>query len=138
MRSVFIVGLAAFLSACGGPILIKGRVVDERGSPIEKAIVQTVPPTDTAFTNTRGFFLLQRRLTQSGDAAPIEAGTYTIEVAKTGFETASATVNAEGALQLSDLVMLPRTLKTGEAAPTVTRERKLGAGDGSTPIPGSP
>lgn len=129
----------ALLTACSaGPTQIKGRVVDHRGAPIAKAVIQTDPPTDTVFSSSRGFFVLKQRLNDLGDAEPIQAGEYQIRVTKTGFEDMAADVNVEGGpMQVSDLIMQPRTLDVGEAAPDETQEREVTSGDSSIPVQGN-
>ena len=130
--------LLGLLSACaGGPTTIKGRVVDHIGSPIAKAVIQTEPPTDTVFTSNRGYFVLRQRLDDLGDAKPILAGDYQIRVNKSGFEDMVADVKVEGGpTQITDLIMQPRTLDVGEAAPEETEEREVSPGDTSVPKSG--
>lgn len=127
--------LLGLLSACaGGPTTIKGRVVDHRGAPIAKAVIQTEPPTDTVFSSNRGFFILKQRLNDLGDAEPIQPGDYQIRVNKSGFEDMVADVKVEGGpTQITDLIMQPRTLDVGEAAPEETEEREVTPGDTSVP-----
>jgi hypothetical protein len=126
------------LTGCGaGPTLIQGRVVDQSGLPMGKAEIETSPQTDLAVSNSRGFFVLQKRINDQGEAEPIVAGVYHVQVRKFGFEPVSFEVHAEGGrVKVADVVMQPRTLDVGDAPPSVTVEPKLGADDGSTPVSG--
>lgn len=131
--------LLGMLTACaGGPTTIKGRVVDHRGAPVAKAVIQTEPPTDTVFTSNRGFFVLRQRLNDLGDAEPILPGDYEIRVTKSGFEDKAAEVKVEGGpMQITELIMEPRTLDVGEAAPEELKDREVAPGDTSIPIQGN-
>jgi hypothetical protein len=139
LKSLALTMLLGALTACaGGPTTIKGRVVDHRGAPVAKAVIQTEPATDTVFTTNRGFFVLRQRLNDLGDAEPILPGDYKIRVNKSGFEDQAAEVTVEGGpTQITDLVMQPRTLDVGEAAPEELQEREVSPGDTSVPIQGN-
>lgn len=131
--------VTGLLTACSsGPTQIKGRVVDHRGAPIAKAVIQTDPPTDTVFSNNRGFFILKQRLNDLGDAEAILPGTYEIKVNKSGFEDLAFEVSVEGGSTrlAEDLVMQPRTLDIGDAAPEETRERETTSGEAGVPTQG--
>lgn len=131
-------GLAAMLMACsGGPITINGRVVDNRGTPISRADVETRPETDSVVTNSRGFFVLKQRLNDIGEAVPIPAGTYRLVVKKYGYEDVEFVVNVEGGkTKLKDLIMNPRTPDIGDAAPDVTEGPAVTGGGTSVPTTG--
>jgi hypothetical protein len=131
-------GLVAMLVACsGGPITIGGRVVDNRGTPISRADVETRPETDSVVTNSRGFFVLKQRLNDMGEAIPIPSGTYRLVVKKYGFEDVEFVVNVDGGkTRLKDLIMNPRTPDIGEAAPDVTEGPAVTGGGTSVPTTG--
>ena len=133
-----LVGLTMMLVACsGGPITIGGRVVDNRGTPISRADVETRPETDSVVTNSRGFFVLKQRLNDMGEAIPIPAGSYRLVVKKYGFEDVELVVNVDGGkTRLKDLIMNPRTPDIGEAAPDVTEGPAVTGGGTSVPKTG--
>jgi|GEM_PF-2046149 len=133
-----LVGLTMMLVACsGGPITIGGRVVDNRGTPISRADVETRPETDSVVTNSRGFFVLKQRLNDMGEAIPIPAGSYRLVVKKYGFEDVEFVVNVDGGkTRLKDLIMNPRTPDIGEAAPEVTEGPAVTGGGTSVPKTG--
>ncbi len=133
-----LVGLTMMLVACsGGPITIGGRVVDNRGTPISRADVETRPETDSVVTNSRGFFVLKQRLNDMGEAIPIPAGSYRLVVKKYGFEDVELVVNVDGGkTRLKDLIMNPRTPDIGEAAPEVTEGPAVTGGGTSVPKTG--
>jgi hypothetical protein len=136
---VLVAGLISLLMlACGGgPITIGGRVVDNRGTPIPRADVETRPETDSVVTNSRGFFVLKQRLNDMGEAIPIPSGTYRLVVKKYGFEDVEFVVNVDGGkTRLKDLIMNPRTPDIGEAAPEVTEGPAATRGGTSTPTTG--
>lgn len=139
VESLILGALTCLTVACSsGPTQIKGRVVDHRGAPIAKAVIQTDPPTDTVFSNNRGFFILKQRLNELGDAEAILPGKYAIKVNKSGFEDLAFEVSVEGGSTklAEDLVMQPRTLDVGEAAPEETKEREVTSGETGVPIQG--
>ena len=85
----FALGIVCVLgfSACGaGPLSIKGRIIDDKDTPIQKAEIATQPETDVVVSNSRGFFLLRQRITELGETKPIEPGRYRVTVRKFGFE----------------------------------------------------
>jgi len=62
---------------------IEGAVRDaETGDPIAQASISTSPPTQSVLTDDDGSFELRG----------VEAGNYTIDISKTGYETAAVTV----------------------------------------------
>lgn len=139
MRAYFammVVGL--WCTACGGgPTSIAGRVVDHTGTPVQKAEIVTEPETDVVVTNTRGFFVLSKRINEVGESEPIPPGKYAIKVRKFGFQDLAIEVSVEGGKQkVDDLVMQPRTPDIGEMAPDVTDERETQPDEGSTPKTG--
>lgn len=128
---------ALLLAACSTPTLIKGRVVDARGAPIAKAVIETTPPTDSVVTNSRGFFVLRQRLSSTGDPEPLPPGAYRVRVTKTGFEDLDRDVVARGGtVELAQLVLQPRTLDVGEAAPEALKDKPTLHDDTSPPMVG--
>lgn len=93
---VAILGAAAL--SCGAPSVwrnfkpesgtaIAGRVVDQKGIPVQAAQVSTIPETDTEFTNEEGYFAIQvvRTPGSSGRPSttrPIPPGAYQLIVDK--------------------------------------------------------
>ncbi|MCA9558151.1 MAG: carboxypeptidase regulatory-like domain-containing protein [Myxococcales bacterium] len=138
LRPLMLAGVALLAVGCGaGPVSIGGRVVDHRGTPIQKAEVVTEPETDVSLTNSRGFFVLRQRITEIGETAPIPPGEYTIKVRKFGFEELAFRVAVEGGpTRVEDLVMQPRTPDIGEAAPEVTEDPERAPDEASTPKSG--
>ena len=129
---------AAVLTACGGgPIAIKGRVVDERGAPISKAEVATKPETDVVVSNSRGFFVLRQRITELGETEPIKAGIYRLLVRKYGFIDTNIKIKAEGGkLRVKDLVLKERTAIFTDTAPSPGEEQKVRSDETSPPKQG--
>ena len=138
MRFVILSLVVMFVTACGGgPIVIRGRIVDQSGIPVRKAEVYTEPKTDFVVSTSRGGFTIQQRLNELDEIEPIQPGVYRIHVSKFGFEKYSFDVKAEGgAVKVPDVILQPRTPDIGEAAPDVSEEVKRGAGDVSIPING--
>ncbi len=137
-RVVALAALAVLTVACGaGPVSIGGRVVDHRGTPIQKAEVVTLPETDVSLTNSRGFFVLRQRINDQGETEAIAAGRYTIKVRRFGFEEMAFQVDVEGGpTRVPDLIMKPRTPDIGEAAPDVTADPEREPDETSTPTLG--
>ncbi len=139
LRSALLLSLLGLCAtACGGgPLVISGRVFDDQGTAISKAEVVTNPETDIAVTNQQGYFSLRQQIDEMGDTKPLSAGTYVVQIRKFGYEDVSIDVKLEkGELKLPDIVMEPRTLDVGDAAPDVTEERALDTDEGSTPTSG--
>lgn len=141
MRALTLKGIIALflVTGCGagGPTIIAGRVVDHKGTPVQKAEVFTEPETDVTMTNSRGFFSLRQRLGEFGESKPIEPGVYRIKVRKFGFEDLIVEVKVEGGpTKVSDLVLQPRTPDIGETAPDPTQEQAVEPDNASTPITG--
>lgn len=101
-RALGLLVLAGALSACGQPPVLRGRVLDHKGTPVKGAEISTDPPTDTAQTSGWGFFAISRRLTDEGDPLPIEPGAYTLHVRGFGFADAEVLVELD-----SGVVVLP-------------------------------
>ncbi len=133
---LLVLGVLAFgLSACGGgPVSIGGRILDDQGAPIAKAEVTTQPETDIVITNSRGFFILRQRITDSGETEPIGPGKYELLVRKFGFEELVQTITCEGGkMRVPDVVLKPRAPDIGESAPDVTEEIETDPGETSSP-----
>lgn len=136
-----VIGLAAslLLLACGSaPVSLSGRILDQKGSAVQKAEVFTEPETDVVMTNNRGFFMLKQRLNESGAAEPIAAGVYKIKVRKFGFEDAAYEVTIEGGpTKVPDITLNPRTPDINETAPDTTQEKEFENDTTSTPVIGT-
>ena len=137
-RMILTLAGALLLVACGGgPIAMMGRVVDHRGTPVQKAEVVTEPQTDLVVTNSGGYFVLRQRINERGETEPIPKGVYRIHVRKFGFEDLHFQVKAEGGpVKITDLIMKPRTPDIGEAAPEVLPEEERTKDDSSIPMTG--
>jgi len=129
---------ALALAACGArPITVSGRVVDDRGTAVQKAEITTEPETDVVVTNPRGYFVLRQRITETGQTQPIPPGVYTVVVKKFGYEDLTLEVKLEGGeSKVPDLSLVPRTPDIGETAPDPTAEQELEPDEGSTPVGG--
>ena len=140
MRGVlsFLVISSLLIGCGGGPISLRGRVVDHRGTAVAKAEVATIPETDIVVTNRSGFFVLQQQLNSVGETEPISPGVYRIQVRKFGFQDLNFEVTVEdGPTKVADLILQPRTPDLGEdLAPSVTEERETQADEGSVPKSG--
>jgi hypothetical protein len=91
-------------------VSLSGRVLDQKGSAVQKAEIFTEPETDVVMTNNRGFFTLKQRLDESGVSQQIPAGVYKIKVRKFGFEDAAFEVTIEGGpTKVPDITLAPRT-----------------------------
>ena len=125
-------------SGCGGgPIVIKGRVVDVQGSPIYKAAIHTRPDTDDILSNSRGFFRLDRSITEDGRTAPIKAGVYKLAVRKAGFKDRELTIKVKGGnYRVKDLVLEERKAEFEDTAPDPGVEKKIHPDDTSAPKQG--
>ncbi|MEE2787832.1 MAG: carboxypeptidase-like regulatory domain-containing protein [Myxococcota bacterium] len=135
---VYSLGMASVFIACGGgPISIKGRIVDERGAPISKAEVATKPETDVVVSNSRGFFVLRQRITDLGETEPIKAGIYRLLVRKFGFKDTSIKIRAQGGkLRVQDLILKERTAEFVDTAPSPGEEQKVRSDETSPPKQG--
>lgn len=131
---------AAFITlliGCGGPAVIKGKVVDNQGTIIDRAEVTTEPETDMILTNSRGFFIIRSKINQLNEPEEIAPGKYLVKIQKFGYENFSAEVDIQkGENIVKDLVLLPKTPDIGEASPDEMEERKIKAGDTSIPMTG--
>ncbi|MBU1897332.1 carboxypeptidase-like regulatory domain-containing protein [Myxococcota bacterium] len=132
---IMVTGL--FILACGGPVEIKGKVVDNQGTVIDRAEVTTEPETDMILTNSRGFFIIRSKINQLNEPEEITPGKYLIKVQKFGYENFSAEVEIQkGENVVKNLILLPKTPDIGEASPEEMEEKQIKAGDTSVPIPG--
>ncbi len=138
MRSLLLTVSLLLTTACGGgPIAIRGRIIDHQGAVVTKAEVITEPETDVVVSNSRGFFILRQRINDLGETESIQPGVYRIKVRKFGYQDLAFEVKAEGgAIKVADLVLQPRTPDIGEAAPDVTEEKELQPDNGSIPNSG--
>ena len=130
--------LASVATGCGGgPIVIKGRVVDARGTPIYKAAIHTRPDTDDILSNSRGFFRLDRSITEDGRTAPIKAGVYKLAIRKAGFKDRELTIKVKGGnYRVKDLVLEERKAEFEDTAPEPGVEKKISPDDTSAPKQG--
>lgn len=136
-RLLMLVGALTLVACGGGPISIGGRVVDHRGTPVQKAEVATQPETDVVVTNSRGFFVLRQRINDLGETEPIPAGTYRIMVRKFGFEDLDFEVTVDGGqTRVADLILQPRTPDIGETAPEALEEKEIAPDESSIPKTG--
>jgi hypothetical protein len=129
---------ALLLGACGGgPVYIVGKVVDDRGAPIAKAEVDSVPETDLVVTNSRGVFVLRQRINEMDETEAIKPGAYKIRIRKFGYEELAFELKVEGGrVRLKNKVMREETPDIGEAAPTKTADPEASPDDLSTPTQG--
>ena len=120
------------LGACGGGrILIKGRVVDDTGAPLNQATVQTRPDTDVVYTQRSGHFVLRQRINALGELEEIPPGRYTISITLNAYESFSREINAEGGeIDLGPIQMKERRAHVGEgdAEKSDDPDRKGGSG----------
>ena len=135
VRAAALLLVLSLAPACGGgPVSIGGRVLDDQGAAIAKAEVTTRPETDIVITNSKGFFILRQRITDSGETEPIGPGTYELLIRKFGFEDLTRSIKCEGGkLRVPDVVMNPRAPDIGESAPDVTEEVETDPGETSSP-----
>jgi hypothetical protein len=131
--------VALSMAACGSaPVSLTGRVLDQKGAPVNKAEVFTEPETDMVTTNNRGFFALTKRLNDAGDQEPIRPGPYVIRVRRFGFEDATFEVKIEGGpTKVPDIVLSPRTPDIDDTAPDATADKEFEADTTSTPVQGN-
>ena len=121
----------------GGPISIKGRVVDARGAPISKAEVATTPETDVVVSNSRGFFVLRQRITELGETEPIKAGVYRLLIRKFGFKEMGIQIKVQGGNnRVKDLILEERTAEFDDTAPDPGAEKKVRPDETSAPKQG--
>lgn len=139
LRGAALWALTSVLLACGGgPIAIKGRVLDDKGTAIKGAEINTEPATDTVQTTGQGYFVLSRRLSDEGDPLPLEPGTYTIQVRMLGFADAEVQVKVEsGDVVLPSITLLTKELDVGDTAPDASDEKENTMDDSSTPTNGT-
>ena len=64
---------------------IRGKVVDQDGTPIENASIQTLPPTHSILSTKDGFVFQN-----------VEDGEYSLIVSKEGYKSGSAYVEVQG------------------------------------------
>ena len=130
--------LGLVLSACGAtPVAINGRVVDQNGTPVDKAEVFTEPDTDIVLTNRRGFFSLRQTINDQGEIEPIAPGVYVVKVKKFGFDDLSVEEKIEaGPNRVEDLAMEPRSPDIVETAPEPTEGPERAPDEASTAVQG--
>jgi hypothetical protein len=137
-KALAIVASAALLACGSAPVSLSGRILDQKGSAVQKAEVFTEPETDVVMTNNRGFFTLKQRLDESGVSQQIPAGVYKIKVRKFGFEDAAFEVTIEGGpTKVPDITLAPRTPDINETAPDTTQEKEFDNDTTSTPVLGN-
>ena len=140
LKVAFLLGLtclAVLATGCGGgPIVIKGRVVDERGTPVSQAAIYTRPDTDDILSDSRGFFRLYRSIT-AGGIAPIKAGVYKLSIRRAGFKDREITIKVEGGnYRVKDLVLVEKKAEFEDTAPEPGVEKKISPDDSSAPKQG--
>ena len=138
-RALAALSAALLLVACGSqPVSLNGRILDQKGSAVQKAEVFTEPETDVVMSNNRGFFTLKQRLNESGESEPIAPGVYKIKVRKFGFEDAAFEVTIEGGpTKVPDITLAPRTPDIDDTAPDQTQEKEFDNDTTSTPVLGN-
>ena len=137
-KALAIVASAALLACGSAPVSLSGRILDQKGSAVQKAEVFTEPETDVVMTTNRGFFTLKQRLDESGVSQQIPAGVYKIKVRKFGFEDAAFEVTIEGGpTKVPDITLAPRTPDINETAPDTTQEKEFDNDTTSTPVLGN-
>lgn len=137
-KALAIVASAALIACGSAPVSLSGRILDQKGSAVQKAEVFTEPETDVVMTNNRGFFTLKQRLDESGVSQQIPAGVYKIKVRKFGFEDAAFEVTIEGGpTKVPDITLAPRTPDINETAPDTTQEKEFDNDTTSTPVLGN-
>lgn len=137
-KALAVVASAALIACGSAPVSLSGRILDQKGSAVQKAEVFTEPETDVVMTNNRGFFTLKQRLDESGVSQPIPAGVYKIKVRKFGFEDAAFEVTIEGGpTKVPDITLAPRTPDINETAPDTTQEKEFDNDTTSTPVLGN-
>lgn len=139
LGAVALAALATLATACGGgPIALRGRVLDDKGTPVKGAEIETEPATDPAQTNAQGFFVVNRRITEEGEAVPLEPGDYVVRVRMLGFDDAEVRVKAEGGEQsLPPISLAPKSLDIGDTAPDTLDETPTDMDSSSTPVNGN-
>jgi len=104
--SVFVVGGC---TKAESSVSIRGRVIDSDGTPIQRAEISTTPATDVVISNSEGYFVLSKRISDSGESESIKSGRYRVTVRKFGFGEHNVTVTVTGGqAHIDDLVMQPR------------------------------
>jgi hypothetical protein len=137
-KALAVVASAALIACGSAPVSLSGRILDQKGSAVQKAEVFTEPETDVVMTNNRGFFTLKQRLDESGVSQQIPAGVYKIKVRKFGFEDAAFEVTIEGGpTKVPDITLAPRTPDINETAPDATQEKEYDNDATSTPVLGN-
>jgi hypothetical protein len=137
-KALAVVASAALIACGSAPVSLSGRILDQKGSAVQKAEVFTEPETDVVMTNNRGFFTLKQRLDESGVSQQIPAGVYKIKVRKFGFEDAAFEVTIEGGpTKVPDITLAPRTPDINETAPDTTQEKEFDNDTTSTPVLGN-
>jgi hypothetical protein len=124
------------LVGCGaGPISVKGRVVDDNGTPISKAEIATDPATDVVVSNTRGYFVLRQRITELGETDQIQAGKYRLTLRKFGFQDLSFVIPIRKGKNVikKNIVMQERTPEITDLAPEQMEEQRVEPDGASTP-----
>ena len=125
------------LSGCGGRRAIMGRVIDETGTPVQRAEISTEPTTDIVLTNSKGIFSIRQILMDNGEIAPIETGQYTLTVRQLGFEDLILELDYDGGVvKLPELEMVRKTMDFDPTAPDPT-QFKYDPGNDQTPIQGT-
>ena len=137
-KALAVVASTALIACGSAPVSLSGRILDQKGSAVQKAEVFTEPETDVVMTNNRGFFTLKQRLDESGVSQQISAGVYKIKVRKFGFEDAAFEVTIEGGpTKVPDITLAPRTPDINETAPDTTQEKEFDNDTTSTPVLGN-
>lgn len=113
--SLLVLSIALFLNGCAGKHAITGAVVDRNGKPVPRAIVSLEPGGVEMITDREGGFVIDYLRDPEGRRIPLaRRTTYTLEVLKPGFHTASQTVAfRRGQLMLEELTLLEDTIEVG-------------------------
>ena len=128
------------LVGCGaGPVSVRGRIVDDNGTPIQKAEIATEPATDSVVSNSSGYFVLQTRITEQGDTAEIDPGKYRITVRKFGFKARSFVIPVKKGKNVikKSIVMQERTPEIRDLAPEQMEEQRVEPDGASVPKQGN-
>ncbi len=128
--------MMGILVGCGaGPISVKGRVVDDNGTPISKAEIATQPATDVVVSNTRGYFVLRQMITELGETAQIKPGKYRLTIRKFGYRDLSFAIPIRKGKNVikKNIVMQERTPEITDLAPTQMDEQKVEPDGASVP-----